>query len=63
MVFWQTLKSDPLSLTRSRKLKRVMRVSKVLNIGWDERKYLGFKSTRKVCYGIIAAYASLASRS
>jgi hypothetical protein len=55
MVSWQTLKSDPLSLTRSRMLRRVMRVSKVLNIGWDERKCLGFQLTRKVCYGIMAA--------
>jgi hypothetical protein len=57
------LKSDLLSLTKSRKLRRVMRVSKVLNGGCDERKYLGFPSTRKVCYGIMAAYVSLASRS
>jgi hypothetical protein len=38
MVSWRTLKSDLLSLTRSRKLRRVMRISKVLNVGWDERK-------------------------
>jgi hypothetical protein len=38
-------------------------IKEVLNAGWDERKYLGFQSTRKVCYGIMAAYASLASRS
>jgi hypothetical protein len=50
-------------MTRSRKRRRVMRISKVLNVGWDERKYLGFQLTRKVYYGIMAAYASLTLRS
>jgi hypothetical protein len=44
-------------------LRRVMRVLKGSSVGWDERKYLGFQLTRKVCYGIMAAYASLTSRS
>jgi hypothetical protein len=50
-------------LTRSKELRRVMRVLKESSIGWDEKKYLGFQLTRKVCYGIMAAYESLTSRS
>jgi hypothetical protein len=55
--FLRTLKSDLLSLTRSKELRRVMRVLKESSIGWDEKKYLSFQLTRKVCYGIMAAYA------
>jgi hypothetical protein len=63
MVSLLTLKSDPFSSTKSKELRRVMRVLKELNVGWDERKYLGFQLTRKVCYGTMAAYASRTLRS
>jgi hypothetical protein len=59
MVSYQTLKSDPLFLTKLKELRRVMRVLKGLSVGWDEKKYPGFQLTQKVCYGIMAAYASL----
>jgi hypothetical protein len=50
-------------LTKSKELRRAMRVLKGSSIGWDEKKYLGFQLTRKVRYGIMAAYASLISMS
>jgi hypothetical protein len=43
--------------------RKVTRVLKGSSAGWDEKKYLGFQLTREVCYGIMAAYASLASMS
>jgi hypothetical protein len=43
-----------------KKPRKVTRVSKESSIGWDEKKYLGFQLISKVCYGIMAAYASLA---
>jgi hypothetical protein len=43
MVSYQTLKFDPLFLTKSKDLRRVMRVLKKSSVGWDEKKYLGFQ--------------------
>jgi hypothetical protein len=40
-----------------------MRLLKESSVGWDEKKYVGFQLTRKVYYGIMAAYASLTSMS
>jgi hypothetical protein len=40
--FLPILKSDPLCLTISKNLRRVMRVLKESSVGWDEKNYLGF---------------------
>jgi hypothetical protein len=45
-------------LIKLKKPRKVMRVLKGSSVGWDEKKYLGFRLTNKVCCGIMGAYAS-----
>jgi hypothetical protein len=51
---------NPQELEELKNHRKVTRVLKGSSAGWDEKKYLGFQLTREVCYGIMAAYASLA---
>jgi hypothetical protein len=50
---------NPQELEELKNHRKVTRVLKGSSAGWDEKKYLGFQLTREVCYGIMAAYASL----